>query len=171
MHLDEAEAALEMSESQDVVTAQPMFPARSFPLSSSYTGPGASTNFGRGLGSPGTIPSSSAQAGYGQSTSHRPSQSLDATPAYYTPVSLGRSTSSGMPNLTHSPLAPTATGTAVGAGSTGTRYGVALNVTGTAGGSPGRKWGGGTPTCPKCGKSVFFAEQVGIIPLFVTSVC
>ncbi|KAH7868305.1 uncharacterized protein C8R40DRAFT_845531 [Lentinula edodes] len=43
---------------------------------------------------------------------------------------------------------------------TGTRYGVALggpvaHITG----SP-RKWGGETPNCPKCGKSVYFAEQV-----------
>ncbi|KAF8824436.1 hypothetical protein HHX47_DHR8000356 [Lentinula edodes] len=43
---------------------------------------------------------------------------------------------------------------------TGTRYGVALggpvaHITG----SP-RKWGGETPNCPKCGKSVYFAEQL-----------
>lgn len=51
--------------------------------------------------------------------------------------------------------------------STGTRYGVALGGGNTpiAGvgvqmtGSP-RKWGGGTPTCPRCMKSVYFAEQV-----------
>ncbi|OBZ74576.1 hypothetical protein A0H81_05409 [Grifola frondosa] len=27
----------------------------------------------------------------------------------------------------------------------------------------GRQWGGGTPTCPKCGKAVYFAEQVKAI--------
>lgn len=49
--------------------------------------------------------------------------------------------------------------------STGTRYGVALkggvgvNVTGSASPSP-RKWGVGTPVCPKCMKNVYFAEQV-----------
>jgi hypothetical protein len=43
--------------------------------------------------------------------------------------------------------------------STGTRYGVVLarNVMGD---SPVRKWGGTTPTCGRCGKSVYFAEQV-----------
>jgi hypothetical protein len=46
------------------------------------------------------------------------------------------------------PLVPT---------STGTRYGRGL--TGVAGGT-NRQWGGGTPVCPKCGKLVYFAEQV-----------
>ncbi|KAG6908473.1 hypothetical protein DXG01_004476 [Tephrocybe rancida] len=44
---------------------------------------------------------------------------------------------------------------------TGTRYGAALtsNLTGVAG-SP-KRWGASTnPTCPRCGKSVYFAEQV-----------
>lgn len=43
--------------------------------------------------------------------------------------------------------------------STGTRYGRGL--TGVGGGS-NRQWGGGTPVCPKCGKLVYFAEQVSI---------
>ncbi|KAJ3981893.1 LIM-domain-containing protein [Lentinula detonsa] len=43
---------------------------------------------------------------------------------------------------------------------TGTRYGAALGgVMAHTTGSP-RKWGGNTPSCPKCGKSVYFAEQV-----------
>ncbi|THU97875.1 hypothetical protein K435DRAFT_662060 [Dendrothele bispora CBS 962.96] len=46
---------------------------------------------------------------------------------------------------------------------TGTRYGAALGearpVVSHSTGSP-RKWGGNTPSCPKCGKSVYFAEQV-----------
>jgi len=49
--------------------------------------------------------------------------------------------------------------------STGTRYGVALtggvgvHMTGSASPSP-RKWGVGTPVCPRCMKNVYFAEQV-----------
>jgi hypothetical protein len=49
--------------------------------------------------------------------------------------------------------------------STGTRYGVALSggvgahMTGSASPSP-RKWGVGTPVCPRCMKNVYFAEQV-----------
>lgn len=46
------------------------------------------------------------------------------------------------------PLVPT---------STGTRYGRGL--TGVAG-RTNRQWGGSTPTCPKCAKLVYFAEQV-----------
>jgi len=49
--------------------------------------------------------------------------------------------------------------------STGTRYGVALTggvgvyMTGSVSPSP-RKWGAGTPVCPRCMKNVYFAEQV-----------
>ena len=53
--------------------------------------------------------------------------------------------------------------------STGTRYGVALkggvdvNVTGSTSLTP-RKWGiGNTPVCPRCMKSVYFAEQVSCV--------
>jgi len=132
--------------------------------SSPYTGPPTPTNTGRGLGGlPRTIPLSSQldNGPIGERPSHRPSQSLNTTPMMLSSVTLGRSNSSAIPGVAHSPLAPTATGTAVGAGgTTGTRYGMALNVTGTPTGSPARTWGGGTPTCPKCAKSVFFAEQV-----------
>ncbi|KAI0043685.1 LIM-domain-containing protein [Auriscalpium vulgare] len=51
------------------------------------------------------------------------------------------------------PLTATATGTRYGAGLMG-----GLRATPTGGGA--RQWGGGTPQCPKCGKSVYFAEQV-----------
>jgi len=47
---------------------------------------------------------------------------------------------------------------------TGTRYGellnrASVNLTGTSGGSP-RRWGADTPTCPRCSRNVYFAEQV-----------
>lgn len=44
---------------------------------------------------------------------------------------------------------------------TGTRYGMALDGRTASPMSPTRQWGGGsTPLCAKCGKSVYFAEQV-----------
>ncbi|PIL25929.1 hypothetical protein GSI_11682 [Ganoderma sinense ZZ0214-1] len=46
---------------------------------------------------------------------------------------------------------------------TGTRYGAALGgpaATPLVPAMTGRQWGAGTPKCPRCGKSVFFAEQV-----------
>lgn len=46
--------------------------------------------------------------------------------------------------------------------STGTRYGMALGGVGT---SPVKSWGlgGATPACPRCGKNVYFAEQIKAI--------
>lgn len=62
------------------------------------------------------------------------------------PVALARSSSSPM-----TPLHPT---------STGTRYGVAFG----GGGTPVKVFSAGaTPTCPRCGKSVYFAEQMKAI--------
>lgn len=59
-----------------------------------------------------------------------------------------------------SPLASTSTGTPMGGGFvSGTRYGVALTGQRT-GGSMARAWGASTPTCGKCGRNVYFAEQV-----------
>jgi len=51
------------------------------------------------------------------------------------------------------------------ASSTGTRYGAALSgeFRSTPTGGAARQWGGGTPQCPGCNKSVYFAEQVKAI--------
>ncbi|KIK54592.1 hypothetical protein GYMLUDRAFT_48495 [Collybiopsis luxurians FD-317 M1] len=57
---------------------------------------------------------------------------------------LGRSNGNGLRPIMQTPI--------------GTRYGVALGG-GVVSHSTG-KWGGNTPSCPKCGKSVYFAEQV-----------
>ena len=48
------------------------------------------------------------------------------------------------------------------ASSTGTRYGAALmgELRATPTGGATRQWGSGTPQCPGCSKSVYFAEQV-----------
>ncbi|KAF9260410.1 hypothetical protein L218DRAFT_1052356 [Marasmius fiardii PR-910] len=71
-----------------------------------------------------------------------------------TSVTLGRSNSDiprSMADVMSKPLTQTMTGT---------RYGAALGGTNTSTGTSPRKWGGNTPSCPKCGKSVYFAEQV-----------
>lgn len=54
-----------------------------------------------------------------------------------------------------SPLSQTATGTRYGIALDGGNIGVQMTGTGTP-----RKWGAGTPQCPRCAKSVYFAEQV-----------
>ncbi|TFK48310.1 LIM-domain-containing protein [Heliocybe sulcata] len=80
-------------------------------------------------------PSAAARNGYGDRST---------SPAKYANT-LGRSNgsfSSSMPSLV-----PTMTGT---------RYGAALGGVS----SPSKQWGGGTPVCPRCGKNVYFAEQV-----------
>jgi len=66
-----------------------------------------------------------------------------------------------------SPLKPYSTGVVSSGGvsslkqtATGTRYGVALS--GSTASPPAKTWGlsGTTPVCPRCGKNVYFAEQV-----------
>lgn len=82
-------------------------------------------------------------------------------PRYGTPLgrnnSIGPSSFGGSPGTFGgiTPLKQTATGTRYGVALSG---GVGVHMTGT-GASP-RKWGGNTPICPRCTKSVFFAEQV-----------
>ncbi len=58
---------------------------------------------------------------------------------------------------------------------TGTRYGellnrASVNLTGTSGGSA-RRWGADTPTCPKCSRNVYFAEQVSALFSTALLVC
>lgn len=85
---------------------------------------------------------------------HTPSQSTSSPVKLGSPATFGRVNGS-----TAVPLVPTATGT---------RYGAALNSGGLRSGmlapmaTGSRQWGGGTPSCAKCGKSVYFAEQVRI---------
>jgi len=60
------------------------------------------------------------------------------------------------------PIMQTATGTRYGAalGGSAGNVGVGANITGNSTGGSPRKWGGVTPSCPRCGKNVYFAEQV-----------
>ncbi|KAG6856546.1 hypothetical protein H0H87_003365 [Tephrocybe sp. NHM501043] len=115
---------------------------------------GTPSNTGRpGLGGiPRTVPLTPTRSGtYGSYSSppggrHSPDNSIGGTPLQ----TLGEDTSNTVPAIT--PILQT---------TTGTRYGVALtsNLTGSNG-SP-RRWGASTnPSCPRCGKSVYFAEQV-----------
>jgi hypothetical protein len=55
---------------------------------------------------------------------------------------------------------------------TGTRYGIALggSVATHSTGSP-RKWGGNTPSCARCSKPVYFAEQVKAVGKTWHKVC
>ncbi|KAI0299003.1 hypothetical protein B0F90DRAFT_1912426 [Multifurca ochricompacta] len=88
------------------------------------------------------------------SPTRRPTSSSDA------PATLGRALSLS---------ANEATGTRrinpLTASTTGTRYGAALTgeLRATPTGGAARQWGSGTPQCPRCNKSVYFAEQVKAI--------
>ncbi|KAI0255490.1 hypothetical protein BJV78DRAFT_1119279 [Lactifluus subvellereus] len=81
-------------------------------------------------------------------------------PTSSNPATLGRTLSLGLNGTTGTPkIAPLASST------TGTRYGAGLmgELRSTPTGSPARQWGSGTPQCPRCSKSVYFAEQVKAI--------
>ncbi|RDB23508.1 Cysteine and glycine-rich protein 3 [Hypsizygus marmoreus] len=134
------------------------FPAtRPPPLDASYAG--QPTNTGRpGLGGlPRTVPLSPTRTGTYSSPSsrHYTSKSVDSG-SMRMKVNLNEIGGGGIAGGgTMKPLVQTATGTRYGAALGGS---VGVQLTGN-GGSP-RKWGGTTPTCPRCGKSVYFAEQV-----------
>jgi len=110
---------------------------QAIPTSNGFSTPGRSTG-----GHPPTLPQRPSAVGQ-----------MNRSPTKFgSPATFGRSNGS----ITV-PLVPTATGT---------RYGVALTGSPLKSGAltpmptGGRQWGGGTPSCAKCGKSVYFAEQV-----------
>lgn len=92
----------------------------------------------------------------GTATSERATSPTKPTSSV--PVALGRSASLNVNGATGAPRVASLV-----SNSTGTRYGAALTGESRStpkGGSPVRQWGSGTPQCPRCGKSVYFAEQV-----------
>jgi len=139
---------LETEEQDDKVDDQAQFTSHPHPASPTFAG--ASTNTGRGVtGFPRTVPLSPSKT----DQNHSPVDLDDASlsPPKSLPATLGQSNSSASAQSfekANTPLKQT---------STGTKYGAALSGTTP---SPARKWGGGTPQCPRCGKSVYFAEQV-----------
>jgi hypothetical protein len=138
----ESDEILEAEEKEDTVD-ETEFSNDSPPTSPVFTN--TSTNSGRGVtGFPRTVPLSPSKAKHSSTTTDGASRS----PAQYPAVTIGRPVSSSDKVVTTTPLKQT---------STGTRYGAAL---GGATPSPARQWGGTTPQCPRCGKSVYFAEQV-----------
>jgi len=113
------------------------------------------TNTGRGPGGlPRTVPlpPSSGKIPTHTTGGRVGSKSVDWTPGSRYPATMGRSNSAA---TTSDQVLPALMSTA-----TGTRYGAALTGNSNAG---TRQWGGGTPVCPSCDKSVFFAEQVKAI--------
>lgn len=131
----------EAEEERDTLNAIP---------SHSYAGILSNTGRSGYGGLPRTIPLSPTR----RSRTIDPAEEQEST--HYNAVPLGRSHSSATA-YDNSPRPITQT-------STGTRYGAALGstswVSSNTTGSPARKWGGTNPSCGRCGKSVFFAEQV-----------
>ncbi|KAG6820529.1 hypothetical protein H0H93_015700 [Arthromyces matolae] len=124
----------------------PSTPPLGSPSSLTFPLGGTPSNTGRpGLGGiPRTIPLTPTR-----------SSTNSVQPRHPISNSIGNTTSlptSGEASVDSTPILQTATGT---------RYGIALvsNLTGNTG-SP-KRWAATTnPTCPRCGKSVYFAEQV-----------
>ncbi|KZT68105.1 LIM-domain-containing protein [Daedalea quercina L-15889] len=122
------------------------------------------THTGRSQGGlPRTVPLSPAKNRFGGSISSPAANGsrVDAEDAFdvASPDSRTRPPDSGARLIGTVPLAPT---------STGTRYGRALSGVAASPMVPmatGRQWGlgGSNPSCGKCGKTVYFAEQVKAI--------
>jgi hypothetical protein len=148
--------------------SSPFPKSRPLPLNAAYTGTPTNTGRPGHGGIPRTVPLSPTRSGsYGARPRHLPSKSagsISTAPSMADNNGLAGMASAGgsesnvnqrtMDSEPVRPLVQTATGTRYGAALGG---GVAVQMTGN--GSP-RKWGSGTPSCPRCGKSVYFAEQV-----------
>ncbi|KAF9460469.1 hypothetical protein BDZ94DRAFT_1265974 [Collybia nuda] len=169
----ESDPDIDAEEERDTVDqptsqASPFPKSRPPPLTAVYTGTPTNTGRPGHGGIPRTVPLSPTRTGnYGTRPRHFPSRSVGSINMVQ-----GIADNNGFPDAMSvvgsggdirqrevesdiiRPLAPSATGT---------RYGVALGggvpIQTTGSGSP-RKWGAGTPTCPRCGRSVYFAEQV-----------
>lgn len=145
------EKAAEGDEVQEDAPVEPLFPTKpTRPISFD----GMATNTGRGVGGlPRTVPLSPTRNrtinGNGTAPAEETMATPPSSPPRYAPITLGRASSRSTDGaVTTAHLVPTATGTRYGVGLTGGPV------------SPARKFGGNTPTCQKCQKSVYFAEQV-----------
>ncbi|KAF8627580.1 hypothetical protein AX17_006153 [Amanita inopinata Kibby_2008] len=134
------------------------------PQSNDSENVGALTNMGRpGNGNiPRTVPLSPTRSvqplATGDSISSTASAPRTTRPSHHSSRSLG-----SIPLSTG--ILPAATGTRYGAllnRGAGANGLASVNLTGNAANSP-RRWGGETPSCPRCSKSVYFAEQVKAI--------
>ncbi|KAF8200350.1 cysteine and glycine-rich protein [Pholiota molesta] len=82
-----------------------------------------------------------------------------SAPGYASGAFSGYAGEAAGPNMSPQALRPMATGTRYGAALGGGGAAAGGQVKAQSTGSP-RKWGGETPLCERCGKSVYFAEQV-----------
>ena len=106
---------------------------------------------GSGIGMndlPGRSSLSPAKRGRDDDRVEEVEESADGVDAVQRPQTGGTANAVTLGRKVMMPLIPTSTGTRYGRGLTG------------VGGGTNRQWGGGTPVCAKCGKMVYFAEQV-----------